>query len=95
MCRHSSRSLQGMLASAQDMSDERATKVEAVQGDIAKRSGNGRVCACAKDIPESGSCLLGIRVASKVEVGAGTAQTDQDLLAQLLAARNVGCQSWT
>jgi len=75
------------------MSDERATKVEAVQGDIAKGPSNGRVCAGTKDVPESGGGLLGIRVAGKVEVGAGTAQTDQDLLAQLLAACDVGCQS--
>ena len=71
---------------------ERATEVKAVQGDIAKGSGNGRVCAGTKDVPEGGSGLLSIRVAGEVEVGAGAAQTDHDLLAQLLAARDVGCQ---
>ena len=72
---------------------ERATKVEAIQGDIAKGSGIRRVCASAKDVPESGGCLLSIRVSGQVEVGTGTAQTDHDLLAQLLAAGDVGSQS--
>jgi hypothetical protein len=80
------------LANRMELADERATKVEAVQGDIAKGPGIGRVCAGAKDVPEGGGGLLSIRLAAEVEVGTGAAQTDHDLLAQHLAARDVGCQ---
>lgn len=72
---------------------ERATKVEAIQGDVAKGSGNGRVCASTEDVPKSSGGVLSICVTGEVEVGAGAAQTDHDLLAQLLAAGDVGCQS--